>query len=139
MQCRKKGEVGGREERKGIKEREKVVDRLRLQHRYPYFSINIQCIITIQNVNRKTPVFSVFGGKFYLVEVIAFVLGHLKSLFLQENDIKSLDMNLANVHWVITVPAIWNPEGKQMMREAAYLVRYECMHNYSSMHALHAA
>ena len=28
----------------------------------------------------------------------------------------------SDFNWVITVPAIWKPRAKQMMREAAYLV-----------------
>ena len=29
----------------------------------------------------------------------------------------------SDVQWVLTVPAIWKPEAKQFMREAAYQVR----------------
>ena len=29
-----------------------------------------------------------------------------------------------DIHWVITVPAIWKPAAKQFMREAAYKVKY---------------
>ena len=65
-----------------------------------------------------------FNGKdYYLVEVIAFVLCHLK------NELKNhltkggcLHLSPADFDWVITVPAIWKARGKQMMREAATLV-----------------
>ena len=33
------------------------------------------------------------------------------------------NFSLPDFEWVITVPAIWKARGKQMMREAAYLVR----------------
>ena len=58
------------------------------------------------------------------MEVIAFVLKHLKDQleeFLSRtiNPLKAKDFD-----WVITVPAIWKARGKRMMREAAYMVRY---------------
>ena len=34
-----------------------------------------------------------------------------------------LDMSQFQFDWVVTVPAIWDVRGKQMMREAAYKVR----------------
>ena len=67
---------------------------------------------------------SLTGKQFYLVEVIAFILKKLKSLLM--NRIESLILTTIipeDIHWAITVPAIWRPEGKQLMREAACLVR----------------
>ena len=71
---------------------------------------------------------SLGGKKFYLVEVIAFVLKHLKCqledhLARTQQPLKKSD----DFDWVITVPAIWKAQGKRMMREAAYMVY---MHDY---------
>lgn len=33
-----------------------------------------------------------------------------------------ISLTTEDFHWVITVPAIWQAKGKQMMREAGYLV-----------------
>ena len=63
---------------------------------------------------------SLDGTSYYLVEIIAFVLCHLKHV-LEEHHTRS-GASLADLDWVITVPAIWMASGKQMMREAAYLV-----------------
>ena len=60
--------------------------------------------------------------KFYLVQVIAFVLKHLKAKFNLWMQRVRTGVTASDMHWVITVPAIWKPAGKQMMREAAYLV-----------------
>ena len=62
------------------------------------------------------------GRDFYLVEVIAFFLKHLKQLF--EFHLKQAESLLkgSDFDWVITVPAIWRARGKRMMREAAYMV-----------------
>ena len=33
-------------------------------------------------------------------------------------------VDVSDVRWVITVPAIWKQQSKQFMREAAYMVRH---------------
>ena len=35
----------------------------------------------------------------------------------------SKDLNVNDIQWVLTVPAIWTPVAKQFMRKAAYEVR----------------
>ena len=56
------------------------------------------------------------------MEVIAYVLKHLKECLRQKLKRAAPDLKPADIHWVITVPAIWKQDGKQMMREAAYKV-----------------
>ena len=63
------------------------------------------------------------GKQFYLVEVIAHVLHHLKSQLLTSlRDFGYKDLKASEIDWVITVPAIWRSKGKKMMREAGYMV-----------------
>ena len=69
------------------------------------------------------PVKSLSGEQYYLVEVIAFVLKHLKKCLKDKLRRAAPRLSITEIHWVITVPAIWNQDGKQMMREAAYRVR----------------
>ena len=64
---------------------------------------------------------SLSGEQYYLVEVIAYVLKHLKQR-LWDRLKRAPQLTTADIHWVITVPAIWKQDGKQMMREAAYKV-----------------
>ena len=62
-----------------------------------------------------------------MVEVIAFVLKHIKSKLADElNKLTESTLKTSEMHWVITVPAIWTPDSKQMMREAAYMVWHYC-------------
>ena len=75
-----------------------------------------------QNVNRNMRTKSSDGREFYLVEVIAFVLKHLKCRFECHLSSNQPSQTGADFDWVITVPAIWRARGKQMMREAAYMV-----------------
>ena len=60
--------------------------------------------------------------KYYLVEVIAFVLKHLRDEMNQYLSMKHKGASATDMDWAITVPAIWKPAAKQVMREAAYLV-----------------
>ena len=74
----------------------------------------------LQSLDRSTEVCSFTGGSYYLIEVIAFILTHLKERLLTDHlkrNYKSTDFD-----WVITVPAIWKARARRMMREAAYMV-----------------
>ena len=83
-------------------------------------------ILLIQEVNREMQIKSFDGKSYYLVEVIAFFLQYLKSKFVSH--LSRSRTPTENFDWVITVPAIWRASGKQMMREAAYLVSmHYCM------------
>ena len=59
---------------------------------------------------------------YYLVEVVALILCHLKKKLLAHLSKEAVSFSSTDFEWVITVPAIWNAEAKQMMREAAYMV-----------------
>ena len=67
------------------------------------------------------------GREFYLVEVIAITLKYLKDLLMSTLHLGGhTDLKVSDFLWVVTVPAIWGARGKQIMREAAYLVRRGC-------------
>ena len=59
-----------------------------------------------------------------MIEVIAFTLQYLKYEFHTQLTQQCSDLNLkaSDFKWVITVPAMWKARGRQMMREAAYMV-----------------
>ena len=57
------------------------------------------------------------------MDVVAHIIHELKRLLLttlEKEGYKHLKASKFN--WVITVPAIWGSDGKQMMREAGYMV-----------------
>ena len=62
------------------------------------------------------------GKEYYLVEVIAHILKHLKDELIKKLNASGLKLEATDFDWVITVPAIWRARGKQMMREAGYKV-----------------
>ena len=63
------------------------------------------------------------------MEVVAFVLKHLKEVLIHRLTAQlGHAINLADIHWALTVPAIWTHKEKQLMREAACLVCELCVH-----------
>ena len=101
-------------------------------------------------ITRQMKISAFKGANYYVIEVIAFVLNHIKSKFEEELEMGNHRIQQASENieprllkafdftWVITVPAIWNEKGKQMMREAAYRVSYFMhMHAYHLNHPLH--
>ena len=60
--------------------------------------------------------------QYYLVDVVAFILKYLKDQLYEALATSGLNMSQIQFDWVVTVPAIWDIRGKQMMREAAYKV-----------------
>ena len=74
-------------------------------------------------MSRNTPVSPINSTEqYYLVDVIAFILKYLKDQLYDTLGKGGLDMSQVQFDWVVTVPAIWDIRGKQMMREAAYKV-----------------
>ena len=77
----------------------------------------------IQNVNRNMAVSPINSSeRYYLVDVVAFILKYLKDQLYEVLGESDIDMRHVQFDWVVTVPAIWDIRGKQMMREAAYQV-----------------
>ena len=77
----------------------------------------------VKSVDRTTTIKSFCGKDYYfLVEVIAFILKHLKYLLLEHLNEGVCQIKSTHFDWVITVPAIWKARAKRMMREAAYMV-----------------
>ncbi|XP_019850144.1 PREDICTED: heat shock 70 kDa protein 12A-like [Amphimedon queenslandica] len=88
---------------------------------YIYFERIKMLMRREQAVDRQTLVESFSGEKYYLVEVIAFILQYLKDLLINHFSRTVRPLKTTDFDWVITVPAIWDARGKRMMREAAYL------------------
>ncbi|XP_019860365.1 PREDICTED: heat shock 70 kDa protein 12A-like [Amphimedon queenslandica] len=87
--------------------------------KFIYFERIKKLLTRDESLDRTTEVSSFTGGSYYLIEVIAFILTHLKEKLLTDElkgNYKSSDFD-----WVITVPAIWKARARRMMREAAYM------------------
>ena len=75
-------------------------------------------------MSRTTPISPINSDEqYYLLDVVALILKYLKDrLYDSLRTEGGLDTSKIQFDWVITVPAIWDVHGKQMMREAAYKV-----------------
>ena len=63
------------------------------------------------------------GVKFLVVDVITHILCYLKKQLLEKHLLRAgYHFVATDFDWVITVPAIWEASGKQMMRVAGYRV-----------------
>ena len=77
----------------------------------------------MQNVNREMKIKAKNGKEYYLVDVIAQIFKYLKTELIEHNlQCSEHPLEATDFDWVITVPAIWRAEGKQMMRVAGYKV-----------------
>ncbi|XP_011406946.1 PREDICTED: heat shock 70 kDa protein 12A-like [Amphimedon queenslandica] len=95
--------------------------RLNEHHTHVYFERIKMLMRREKAVDRDTVVESFSGNKYYLVEVIAFILKYLRDLLIAHFSCTVKPLKTTDFDWVITVPAIWDARGKRMMREAAYL------------------
>jgi molecular chaperone DnaK (HSP70) len=57
------------------------------------------------------------------LDLFAHVIRYLKGHLLTSLDKKGTTVNNSDIHWVLTVPAIWTDSAKQFMREAADKVK----------------
>ena len=76
------------------------------------------------------------SNDWYLIEVIAFILRYLKNELIKRLSMAGISLKSEDFHWVITVPAIWQVKGKQMMREAGHLVHNNCLYQLTIMYIL---
>ena len=80
-------------------------------------------LLLLQDFDRNQQISALNGKQFFLVDVIAHILHHLKDRLLTEvRDFGYKDLQASDINWVITVPAFWKSGGKSMMREAGYMV-----------------
>ena len=70
------------------------------------------------------------GNEFFLVDVVAHVLHHLKCQLLTEVRDFGYGLKASDIDWVITVPAIWKFRAKRMMLEAGYMVSPKLKFNH---------
>ena len=53
------------------------------------------------------------------MEVFSQSIGYLRRHMIQSCEERDFGLSVEEIHWVLTVPAIWNDAAKQFMREAA--------------------
>ena len=84
-----------------------------------------------QDIDRNKKISAFNGKEFFLLDVIAHILHHLKNRLLMELRDHNKNFKASEFDWVITVPAIWELKGKSMMLEAGYMVSPKSNHKKS--------
>jgi len=81
-------------------------------------------VISLQNLNRETILEAINGKHLKALDIFTYSIHYLHKTALEVIGDRTGDANFTScdVQWVLTVPAIWKPEAKQFMREAAYKV-----------------
>ncbi|XP_029466341.1 LOW QUALITY PROTEIN: heat shock 70 kDa protein 12A [Rhinatrema bivittatum] len=73
------------------------------------------------NLNLETDLTAANGKKVKALDIFAYALQFFKEQALKElSEQAGSEVEMADVRWVITVPAIWKQPAKQFMRQAAY-------------------
>ena len=82
------------------------------------------CIILYlpQDIHRNQKISALNAKQFFLLDVIAHILHHLKDTLLTELREHGQNLKASDFDWVITVPAIWKPRARKLMLEAGYMV-----------------
>ncbi|KAK3594224.1 hypothetical protein CHS0354_016924 [Potamilus streckersoni] len=86
-----------------------------------YFQRFKMSLFENKTLNRQTEIEDVNGKKLTALRVFSLVIEYLKNNLVDECKMKITngEFDESNIHWVLTVPAIWDDKAKQFMREAA--------------------
>lgn len=81
-------------------------------------------IFFCEQITRNIEIDDDKGRKMKAIEVFGAVINYLKDHLLNLLRTRGTEVQNQDIHWVLTVPAIWSDSAKQFMREAAYKVFY---------------
>ncbi|XP_063415310.1 heat shock 70 kDa protein 12B-like [Mytilus trossulus] len=72
-----------------------------------------------KHLTRKTMIKDDNGKEMPALEIFSMVIRYLKGHLLETLETRGTGLDNNDIHWVLTVPAIWTEPAKQFMREAA--------------------
>lgn len=84
-----------------------------------YFFLIIFNKIYFQRLSTKTTVADIFGKELPAVDIFSHAIKYLKDHMINEHKNRGTSIEDSDIHWVLTVPAIWDDPAKQFMRRAA--------------------
>lgn len=89
-----------------------------------YYIEHSLTIVCLQHLDRELDLEAANGKKLLASVVFTHALRYFKECCLRElRDQTTTPISAEDIHWVITVPAIWRQSAKQFMRFAATQVR----------------
>ncbi|KAK3602415.1 hypothetical protein CHS0354_027193 [Potamilus streckersoni] len=84
-----------------------------------YFRRFKMVLYKIQELSRDFEIEDADGKLMRAMDVFSASIRYLREHMLQAGEDKMYGLNSEEIHWVLTVPAIWSDAAKQFMREAA--------------------
>eukprot|EP00477_Mikrocytos_mackini_P003345 GAHX01004243.1.p1 GENE.GAHX01004243.1~~GAHX01004243.1.p1 ORF type:complete len:607 (-),score=102.75 GAHX01004243.1:180-2000(-) len=72
-----------------------------------------------ERLSTKTTVADIFGKELPAVDIFSHAIKYLKDHMINEHKNRGTFIEDSDIHWVLTVPAIWDDPAKQFMRRAA--------------------
>ncbi|XP_061164251.1 uncharacterized protein LOC133173280 [Saccostrea echinata] len=91
-----------------------------LHHDYFYFSHFKMNLHRDESLNRRTVIQDDKGKECLAVKIFSMSIQHFKDRLLHDLDLSRASCSADDIRWVLTVPAIWGEQAKQMMQESAY-------------------
>ncbi|KAL4230349.1 Heat shock 70 kDa protein 12A [Mactra antiquata] len=89
------------------------------EHHKWYFFKRFKMRLHEKKINRKIEIEDDKGRKMLASEVFGAVIEYLKDHLLDLLKKRGTEVENKDIHWVLTVPAIWTDSAKQFMRESA--------------------
>ncbi|XP_060608500.1 heat shock 70 kDa protein 12A-like [Ruditapes philippinarum] len=89
-------------------------------HKWFYFENFTKEIFNNQQITRNIEIDDYKGRKMKAIDVFGAAIKYLKDHLLDQVNRRLTGVQNNDIHWVLTVPAIWTDSAKQFMREAAY-------------------
>ena len=97
-----------------------------MDRRVPSFTLSLYSV-TFQKLNRASVLYDEQGKPMEALKVFAAAIGYLKRHVMGVCGQKFGGVRENDIHWVLTIPAIWGDVAKKFMREAAEQVLFNAM------------
>lgn len=88
-------------------------------HQGHYFFKRFKMILAEKKLTRDIQLKDDYGKSCPAKELFAHVIRYLKNHLLETLQTRGTGLDNKDIHWVLTVPAIWSDSAKQFMRESA--------------------
>ncbi|KAK3602827.1 hypothetical protein CHS0354_026379 [Potamilus streckersoni] len=89
------------------------------EHHNWYFFRRFKMVLHEKQIKRGIEIEDDKGLKMPAIQVFGLAIRFLKDHLLKTLEIRGTGLTADDIHWILTVPAIWTDSAKQFMREAA--------------------
>ncbi|KAH3840800.1 heat shock 70 kDa protein 12A-like [Dreissena polymorpha] len=86
-----------------------------------YFRLFKLALCGTARLTRETPLKDISGKSLPAMTVFSLLVGYIRQQVLSASGgrLQSANLRISDIHWILTIPAMWSDASKQFMREAA--------------------